>query len=379
MNSMLPALKQREPLKNGVAELPSEDPGAAASGAEQSYLPDFGASANVVVLLVIAQFVALLLSLVRDYPDGGFLQGLGEISLLILWLAVSSAWLLAAARPYLSSGSALRASILVLAIVLANTAISSQAIYWFGHTYGDPQLSGPASMFPQDRELFLSRNMAIAMVVTVAVLRYFYVTHQWRSNLESVAESRFMALQARIRPHFLFNSMNTIASLTRSDPAAAESAIEDLADLFRASLGNSDEPISLEQEFEVTRVYQRMEEQRLGDRLQVDWQLNDVPMQTRVPGLTIQPLLENAIYHGIEPLASGGVVTITGGAQNGMVTVSVSNPLAPESQRRKSNGHHLALDNIRQRLQLAYGDRARLDVEELANQFSVRIGFPQVA
>ena len=379
MNSMLPALKQREPLKNGVAELPSEDPGAAASDAEQSYLPDFGASANVVVLLVIAQFVALLLSLVRDYPDGGFLQGLGEISLLILWLAVSSAWLLAAARPYLSSGSALRASILVLAIVLANTAISSQAIYWFGHTYGDPQLSGPASMFPQDRELFLSRNMAIAMVVTVAVLRYFYVTHQWRSNLESVAESRFMALQARIRPHFLFNSMNTIASLTRSDPAAAESAIEDLADLFRASLGNSDEPISLEQEFEVTRVYQRMEQQRLGDRLQVDWQLNDVPMQTRVPGLTIQPLLENAIYHGIEPLASGGVVTITGGAQNGMVTVSVSNPLAPESQRRKSNGHHLALDNIRQRLQLAYGDRARLDVEELANQFSVRIGFPQVA
>ena len=376
---MLPALKQREPLKNGVAELPSEDPGAAASGAEQSYLPDFGASANVVVLLVIAQFVALLLSLVRDYPDGGFLQGLGEISLLILWLAVSSAWLLAAARPYLSSGSALRASILVLAIVLANTAISSQAIYWFGHTYGDPQLSGPASMFPQDRELFLSRNMAIAMVVTVAVLRYFYVTHQWRSNLESVAESRFMALQARIRPHFLFNSMNTIASLTRSDPAAAESAIEDLADLFRASLGNSDEPISLEQEFEVTRVYQRMEQQRLGDRLQVDWQLNDVPMQTRVPGLTIQPLLENAIYHGIERLASGGVVTITGGAQNGMVTVSVSNPLAPESQRRKSNGHHLALDNIRQRLQLAYGDRARLDVEELANQFSVRIGFPQVA
>ena len=127
------------------------------------------------------------------------------------------------------------------------------------------------------------------------MLRYFYVTHQWRSNLESVAESRFAALQARIRPHFLFNSMNTIASLTRSDPAAAERAIEDLADLFRASLGNSNEPISLEQELEVTRVYQRMEEQRLGDRLKVDWQLDNVPMQTRVPGLTIQPLLENAI------------------------------------------------------------------------------------
>jgi len=376
---MLPALKQRAPLQNGVAKLQPEDSGTAASGAGQSYMPDFGASANVVVLLVIAQFVAVLLSLVRDYSAGSYLQELGEISLLILWLAVSSAWLLAAARPYLADGSAWRSSFLVLAIVLANTAISSQAIYWFGSTYGDPQLSGPASMFPQDRELFLSRNIAIALVVTVAVLRYFYVMHQWRSNLESVAESRFMALQARIRPHFLFNSMNTIASLTRSDPAAAESAIEDLADLFRASLGNSDEPISLEQELEVARVYQRMEEQRLGERLKVDWQLNNVPMETRVPGLTIQPLLENAIYHGIEPLASGGVVTITGEARDGMVTISVSNPLTPEKQRRKSDGHRLALDNIRQRLQLAYGNSARLEVEEQTNQFSVLIGFPQAA
>lgn len=376
---MLPALKQRAPLQNGVAKLQPEESGTAASGAGQSYMPDFGASANVLVLLVIAQFVAVLLSLVRDYSAGSYLQELGEISLLILWLAVSSAWLLAAARPYLADGSTWRSSFLVLAIVLANTAISSQAIYWFGSTYGDPQLSGPASMFPQDRELFLSRNIAIALVVTVAVLRYFYVMHQWRSNLESVAESRFMALQARIRPHFLFNSMNTIASLTRSDPAAAESAIEDLADLFRASLGNSDEPISLEQELEVARVYQRMEEQRLGERLKVDWQLNNVPMQTRVPGLTIQPLLENAIYHGIEPLASGGVVTITGEARDGMVTISVSNPLTPEKQPRKSDGHRLALDNIRQRLQLAYGNSARLEVEEQANQFSVLIGFPQAA
>jgi two-component system sensor histidine kinase AlgZ len=288
---MLPAQKQRAPLTNGVAELSPNHSGTAASGAEQSYLPDFGTSANVLVLLVIAQVVALLLSLVRDSPAGGYLQGLGEISLLILWLAVSSAWLLAAARPYLISGSALRSSILVLVIVLINTAVSAQIIFWFGSTYGDPQLSGPASMFPQNRELFLSRNMAIALVVTLAVLRYFYVMHQWRSNMESVAESRFVALQARIRPHFLFNSMNTIASLTRTDPLAAERAIEDLADLFRASLGNSDEPISLEQELEVARVYQRMEEQRLGDRLTVDWQLDDMPMQTRVPGLTIQPLL----------------------------------------------------------------------------------------
>ena len=208
------------------------------------------------------------------------------------------------------------------------------------------------------------------------VLRYFYVIDQWRRNVRLEAESRYTALQARIRPHFLFNSMNTIAALTRRDPAAAEQAIEDLADLFRASLGKPGEPISMEQELEIARVYQRMEEQRLGDRLKVDWNMHDVPMDSRVPGLTIQPLLENAIYHGIEPLADGGLIRVEGAADDGMITISISNPLAPAHQRPAGHGHRLALDNIRQRLELVYGERARLEVESLADQFRVLIGFP---
>jgi two-component system sensor histidine kinase AlgZ len=378
MSSIQPVLMRRAVSTNCVADQPHKGsrPAASELAANSSYLPDFAASANVLILLVIAQTVALMLSLVRDYPSPGFAQSLGETSLFILFIAVSAAWLLAAARSQLVKFSVTAASVLTLAIVLGNTVVISEVVFWFGQVYGDPSLQGPASMFPQDRWAFVSRNLLITLVVGLAVMRYFYVTHQWRSNVEAVAESRFNALQARIRPHFLFNSMNTIAALIRRNPDAAERAVEDLADLFRASLGNPDEPVSLQQELEVARVYQRMEQQRLGERLDVEWQMADVPLQTSVPALTIQPLLENAIYHGIEPLADGGLIRVFGSEHEGTITITVINPLAPIAQRRNNKGHQIALDNIRQRLELAYGGRARLEVEEQVDEFRVLISFP---
>jgi two-component system sensor histidine kinase AlgZ len=364
-------------LPSGATKAVLKDSPASAAG--HTCLPDFAASANVLVLLAIALLLAFMLSLMRTDAAEGYLQNLGEISLLVLWLAVSSAWLLAVLRPLVSNSGIAATSAVALAVVLTNTALTSEAIYWFGYVYGDPLLNGPASIFPADRFAALARNLLIALVVTVAALRYFYVTRQWQQNVEAAAESRITALEARIRPHFLFNSMNTIAALTRTDPAAAERAIEDLADLFRASLGKPGEPVSLEQELDVARVYQRMEQQRLGSRLAVDWQVDGLPLHARIPGLTIQPLLENAIYHGIEPLADGGVITVVGAAVGGMLTISVSNPLAPANQRPRSRGQQLALDNIRQRLQLAYGERGLFEVEQLADVFRVRVGFPLAA
>jgi len=373
---MLPVLKQQVPLPSGAVNTALNPRADAAASPRHSYLPDFTASPNVLVLLVIAQTFAFMLSLMRDYSAGGYLQNLGQVSLLTLWLAVSSAWLLALARPLFAGFSVALSSALALAIVLANTALTSEVVYWFGQTYGDQHLTGPASIFPAQRGVSLLRNLLIALVVTAAALRYFYVARQWQQNVEAAAESRIRALEARIRPHFLFNSMNTIAALTRSDPKAAERAIEDLADLFRASLGKPGEPVSLEQELDVARVYERMEQQRLGDRLKVDWQIDNLPLDMRVPGLTIQPLLENAIYHGIEPLDRGGVVTVLGAMTDGMLTISVTNPVAPAGQYRKHEGHQLALNNIRQRMELAYGDRGIFEIEQLADTFRVRIGFP---
>jgi two-component system sensor histidine kinase AlgZ len=212
--------------------------------------------------------------------------------------------------------------------------------------------------------------------VTALALRYFYVAYEWERNVEMQARARVHALQARIRPHFLFNSMNTIASLTRSDPALAESAVQDLADLFRANLSEKRNTITLAEELEVARIYQRIEELRLGERLRVVWSISQLPMQALVPGLLLQPLLENAIYHGVEPQPDGGTVTVTGDLSGGLVTVVVRNRVAERQNDRE--GNKLALANIRERLALMYGERALVKAGRFDEEYIVTLRFPHV-
>ena len=169
--------------------------------------------------------------------------------------------------------------------------------------------------------------------------------------------------------------MNTIADLTRSNPPAAEAAVEDLADLFRASLRDGQELVELAEELAITRVYERMEKQRLGARLEVDWEVGELPDSARVPGLILQPLLENAIYHGIEPLQDPGRIEVRGLRKGDMVYISVRNPLPPK-EARASAGNRIAVENIRERLQLAFGQRARLSTAIDTTHYEVSIAFP---
>jgi two-component system sensor histidine kinase AlgZ len=222
---------------------------------------------------------------------------------------------------------------------------------------------------------FLARNAGITFVVTALALRYFYVTHEWRHNVELQAKARVHALQARIRPHFLFNSMNTIAALTRSNPARAEEAVLDLAELFRANLNEKRGQIPLAEEIDVARTYQRMEQLRLGDRLRVDWKVDSLPNDALVPGLTLQPLLENAIYHGVEPRPGGGVVTVTGEFNKGMITIVVRNPV-PLPSLTVRDGNRLALANIKERLDLMYGERATVKAGRFDEEYIVTLRFP---
>jgi two-component system sensor histidine kinase AlgZ len=248
----------------------------------------------------------------------------------------------------------------------------SLVAYWIGSRAGWFSTNG---LIPQDQWTFLLRNVAISLVVTALALRYFYVTHEWRHNVELQAKARVHALQARIRPHFLFNSMNTIAALTRSNPARAEEAVQDLADLFRATLSEKRNEIALAEEIDVARTYQRMEQLRLGARLRVDWKVDSLPREALVPGLTLQPLLENAIYHGIEPRADGGVVTVSGEFNKGMITVVVRNPL-PAANLTMRDGNRLALANIRERLDLMYGERATVKAGRFDEEYIVTLRFP---
>jgi two-component system sensor histidine kinase AlgZ len=170
--------------------------------------------------------------------------------------------------------------------------------------------------------------------------------------------------------------MNTIASLTRTSPKHAEEAVEDLADLFRATLKDSDKPLRLKEELELSRMYQRIEALRLGERLQVKWDIAELPMRAIVPSLIVQPLLENAIYHGIEPLDGGGTVEVRGRRDDDDLVISVANPVCGDGRRASRDGNRLALENIRQRLRLVYGERGRVDVVESADRYEVCLRFP---
>ena len=219
------------------------------------------------------------------------------------------------------------------------------------------------------------QNLAVCAIAVGIALRYFYVSHQWQANVEAEAQSRVRALQARIRPHFLFNSMNTIASLTRSNPQVAEQAIADLSDLFRASLREHRERIPLAHEIEIARAYERVERLRLGERLQVDWQVDGLPMDAKVPALILQPLLENAVYHGIEPLDKGGVIRVSGRQDGKSAVLTIDNPVSPRVVGRRP-GHRIGLDNVRQRLELMFHGEAEVEVIEAPERFVVTLRFP---
>jgi two-component system sensor histidine kinase AlgZ len=183
------------------------------------------------------------------------------------------------------------------------------------------------------------------------------------------------ALRAGIGPHCLFNSLNTRAALTRSTPGRAEEAVQDLADLFRANLSEKRNPIPLSDEIDVARTYQRMEQLRLGERLRVEWKIDSLPRDALVPGLTLQPLLENAIYHGIEPRQDGGVVTVTGEFNKGMLTIVVRNPV-PAANLTMRDGNRLALANIKERMDLMYGESATVKAGRFDEEYIVTLRFP---
>jgi two-component system sensor histidine kinase AlgZ len=334
----------------------------------QLYLPNFCSASAVLVIVVICELTALLLALARNSAVLGFWSDLGLTSMFLLWIALCGAGFLCLLRGYLSRQSVAVSAAVVLVITTSLVTAISAVTYYFTGTSLDPDFHWA----------FLARNAGITLVVTALALRYFYVTHEWRHNVELQAKARVHALQARIRPHFLFNSMNTIASLTRSNPARAEEAVLDLAELFRANLNEKRGQISLAEEIDVARTYQRMEQLRLGDRLHVDWKIDALPADAQVPGLTLQPLLENAIYHGIEPRPDGGVVTVTGEFNKGMITIVVRNPV-PLANLTVRDGNRLALANIKERLDLMYGERATVKAGRFDDEYIVTLRFPFTA
>ena len=335
----------------------------------QAYLPDFCAAGTVFIVVLVAQLVAILLTIADYDTPGRFLIELSKMSLFVLWLALLSSAVMCWFRSRLESAGKMRAFVISFFVLLVLCVVLAEIAYQLTRVFGE------AAIIEDSHAQFILRTFAASAIVIALMMRYLYVSSEWRRSIVLEAQARISALQALIRPHFLFNSMNTIASLTRTDPRQAEEAVEDLSDLLRANLGTSGDRSTLKAELEVAAIYQRIEKLRLGDRLNVRWDVGDLPMRALIPSLTIQPLLENAIYHGIELLPDGGDVVVIGKRSDGFLEISISNPVAADAKSTK-NGNKMALANIRQRFELAYGSRATVDVDNGGDEYVVKLRFP---
>lgn len=248
----------------------------------------------------------------------------------------------------------------VLLLVMVNTLV----VYQFGG-----ELYGSTAEHGYFHSL---RTALVAGVIAAVLLAYFRLRAQVLSP--SLHEARLQALQARIRPHFLFNTINAVLGIVRADPKRAETALEDMADLFRMAMAQNGDQVAVLKEVEFARQYLALEQLRLGERLKVNWQVQDLPDDALMPPLILQPLLENAVYHGIEPLTAGGEIDIKLYRNTNEIHLDVRNPR--QAQNDRHDGNKMALSNIRQRLALQFDVEAQYTVETGKDFYHVHITLP---
>lgn len=331
--------------------------------AGEPWLPDLCRLPRIATLLGVAELTVLVVALA---PDGGAawpLTRLVSASVFALWLALTVAVLLCVTRRSLSRFSKPIGAMLALALSALVAANGAAMVYVIDGILGYQLVPAMVTMMR-----FVLGSAAITALITAVVLRYLYAIDRWQEQVQASARAEADALQARIKPHFLFNSMNTIASLVRSQPQVAEKAVLDLSDLFRAALGAGEGDSTLAGEVELAERYLAIESLRLGERLQVAWDRREpLPWELPLPRLILQPMVENAVLHGISQLAAGGTVEITLAVDDGKLHVSVRNPAPPprEHDDKPPTGTHArhAQDNIGHRLAYAFGPEARMTAD----------------
>lgn len=340
-----------------------------------TFLPDFGANAMALRILIMAEAIAVILTIgVNDSVGLPALRDFVFLSAYTLTVALIYIGLLKLINRRLRHLSVVSGSVAVVGLLLLVITGVTEGLVVVLY-----RLRLITERWPRWETPMLVHSTLIGTIVMLLGLRYLFVSHQAQMDAKLEQEARMQALQSRIRPHFLFNSMNSIASLTRSDPPRAEAALQDLADLFRVLLADARKLVPISAEQEISRQYLEIEKLRLGDRLQVTWTVSNVPRNALIPTLTLQPLLENAIYHGIEPRFGGGTVRIELWGDNAdTLNVLISNPIPEVRKHAHGRGNKIAVDNIRQRLVSHFADSASLQTFEEGDQYHVKVRIPIV-
>jgi two-component system sensor histidine kinase AlgZ len=285
-----------------------------------------------------------------------------QITMMLTPVILTGLLLLWAAQPWLGKLPYWYGALVVSLIVMALTL----CIYSFGRN-----LLG--EMDNNEPYFSLVRYALLSLIVCAILLMYFRLRTQVLSH--GMLDARLQVLRARIRPHFLFNTINAVLGIVRSQPKQAEAALEDMADLFRMAMVDMQDLVPLHQEIKLCKQYLALEQMRMGERLRVEWQIKDVPDDALIPPLLLQPLLENAVYHGIEPLSQGGRINIALSLQDKKLLIKVDNPCVLRNEGLHK-GNKIALGNIRERLALLFDVEAHYHVEVGKDFYRVEIAFP---
>ncbi|WP_250460272.1 sensor histidine kinase [Microbulbifer litoralis] len=329
------------------------------------FLPNLCSVSALAALVLMGELLALVLVLSVDGLPAFSWQRLGLVSLTIQWVILPSAALLCRLRPRLAGMPARLAGGLSFAAVMAVlVAVMAVQRGWLAYV----------TQLPFDYWRWLG-DCLVGAICAGVVLRYAYVQQQLHNQQRAELGARIEALQSRIRPHFLFNSMNSLASLISIDPQRAERLVEDLSALFRASLADP-KLVPLEQELALARRYLDIEGLRLGERLRQRWEIAGGTADIEVPSLLLQPLLENAVLHGVARLRDGGEIAVNLSLERGRLQLTIDNPLPGDAgvSGRAHNG--MALENIRQRLAAHYGGRYRFEHGREGRGYRVALELP---
>jgi two-component system sensor histidine kinase AlgZ len=330
-----------------------------------SPLPAFCDLPALFALFVVGALTVTVMWLAGD--EGRDWAAYSVSMLFVTWLALVVTVALCKLRPALQSLPGLLPYVGVWLLIVLIVLVASAVARWLDGALQMQLIRAPLPVFVRD-------NAVIAALLGAAMLRYFYVLAQWQARLAAVSRAQVEALQARIRPHFLFNSMNTVAALIRVDPAAAERTVEDLCELFRAALGQHDASDgTLGEELALIERYLAIEQLRLGERLRIVRGFDDLPAAFPLPRLLLQPLVENAVRHGVQPLRGGGVVTLRGQREGDGISIEIRNPL-PDQPPAPGNGH--GLDSVRRRVAWRYGAQATVEAGPQGAEFVVRLHLP---
>lgn len=348
----------------------AEGRGPLAERAAEPFLPDLCSFSATFVLVLASLLLAFVLSLADFSPERGFLADLGLRALFIAWIVLLSGAALCGLRPWLARLGALWCGLAAFLTVQAVTApFAFLATVGFAHY-------GYAGAAVRDPTAFVLRVLAVSALVTAAWLRYQYVLSRWQLQAKAESLARLDALQARMQPHFLFNSLNTVAGLIAKDPATAEEVLLDFAEVFRAILKKGSKLVPLREEIELTRQYLSIERYRLGSRLEVAWDFARAPLDAAIPPLSLQPLVENAIRHGVERSLKGGALEIQGRLVRRRLVLTVANTLPEEDAGHLRRGLGEALPNLRARLEGCFEGQAQLYASLADGRYQVRIVVP---